>query len=373
MNPTSAKNFIERSLQTAGITINGKNPWDIQIYDDNFYNRVLDQGTLGLGESFMDKWWDCKELDKFFAKMLRAHLDNTVKIPFHFYLKLIAAKIFNFQTKTKAKEVAIRHYDLGNDLFSVMLDKRMIYSCGYWKNATTLDDAQQAKLDLTCKKLLLEPGMRLLDIGCGWGGLAKFAAENYGVNVVGVTISEQQADYAREYCKGLPVEIRLQDYRDLNEKFDRVVSIGMFEHVGHINYSTYMQTVYESLNSDGLFLLHTIGSHISTPIADEWITKYIFPNGMLPNLQQISKSFEKLFILEDCHNFGAYYANTLMAWHDNFVARWPELKKYYDERFYRMWVYYLLSTTGAFRARNLQLWQIVLSKNGIVGGYTAPR
>lgn len=215
--------------------------------------------------------------------------------------------------------------------------------------------------------------MRIVDIGCGWGGFAKYAAENYHVEVVGITISKQQYDYAKENCKGLSVEIRLQDYRELSGQFDHVVSLGMFEHVGYLNYRNYMQIANKILSPDGIFLLHTIGSNVSVTKTDEWIGKYIFPNGMLPSIAQISKATEELFVMEDWHNFGAYYAKTLMAWNHNFNAHWDTLKDKYDDRFFRMWNYYLLMCAGTFRARGIQLWQIVFSKNGIPGGYEAPR
>jgi cyclopropane-fatty-acyl-phospholipid synthase len=269
--------------------------------------------------------------------------------------------------------VGFKHYDLGNRLFEAMLDSRMNYTCGYWKNAKNLDEAQLHKLELTCQKLLLKPGMRMLDIGCGFGALAKYAAENYGVKVVGVTISKEQRDYAQQNCAGLPVEIRFQDYRDVNEKFDRIASLGMFEHVGHLNYRTYMNVANKCLSDDGIFLLHTIGSKVSSVASDEWISKYIFPNGMLPSIPQIGNAAEGLFVMEDWHNFGADYDKTLMAWYANFNHHWDQLKSYYDERFYRMWKYYLLSCAGLFRARYTQLWQIVFTKQGILGGYQSPR
>lgn len=369
----TAKDIILNMIKPTGIVINGSKPWDIQVHHDGFYTRVLKEGALGLGESYMDKWWDCERVDILLDKILRAGLDTKVNIPLNFKIRLLLAKIINFQTKQRAKMVAQRHYDLGNDLFINMLDKRMIYSCGYFKNAPSLELAQAAKLELICQKLQLKPGLRMLDIGCGWGGLAKYAAENYGVEVVGITISKQQSEYAKTNCQGLPIEIRLQDYRDVNETFDRVVSVGMFEHVGHKNYLTFMQTVHRALTNEGLFLLHTIGINETISVANEWITKYIFPNGALPSIALIARSVEKLFTMEDWHNFSAYYDNTLMAWYENFSRNWNQLKTKYDERFYRMWRYYLLSCAGGFRARSIQLWQVVFSKQGVVGGYIAPR
>lgn len=370
---STAKEVIQSWMEAIDVKPNGNRPWDIHIHNEKFYSRVLNQGSLGMGESYMDKWWDCAALDVLFDKILRAKIDSRIHVPLHLKFKYLLAKFINYQTKHLAKKVAYHHYNIGNQLFSAMLDSRMIYSCGYWKNCHTLEQSQVAKLDLICKKLQLKPGERLLDIGCGWGGLAKYAATNYGASVIGVTISKQQADYAIDYCKGLPIEIRLQDYRDVTEKFDKIVSVGMFEHVGHLNYRTYMETVHRSLAEDGLFLLHTIGSTVSTTSANEWISKYIFPNGMLPSIAQISKATEGLFVMEDWHNFSAFYDNTLMAWHDNFTQRWDMLKNDYDDRFYRMWVYYLLACAGSFRARANQLWQVVFSKKGVVGGYEAPR
>lgn len=370
---SKAKMFLQNLVSPLGISINGPNPWDVQVYDENFYQRVLQEGALGLGEAYMDKWWDCTRIDILFDKILRAKLDNQIQIPLHFKIHLLLAHIINFQSKHRAKEVADKHYDLGNQLFAAMLDSRMNYSCGYFKEAKTLEEAQIAKLDLICKKLQIKPGMRVLDVGCGWGGFAYHAAKYYGAHVTGVTISKNQADYAKTYCEGLPVSIFLKDYRDINEKFDRIVSIGMFEHVGPLNYAVYMRTLHNALMDDGIFLLHTIGINETALSANEWTLKYIFPNGSLPSIAQIAETVEKLFVMEDWHNFGAYYDHTLMAWHQNFKEKWDELKSTYDERFYRMWTYYLLSCAGAFRARTIQLWQIVFSKTGLLGGYVAPR
>ncbi|HSW70274.1 MAG TPA: cyclopropane fatty acyl phospholipid synthase [Gammaproteobacteria bacterium] len=367
-----AKSVIAELLHNAGITINGNNSGDIKIYNEQFYSRILHGGSLALGEAYMDLWWDCDALDIFFERLMLAHTETKVKKNFRLLLKFALAKIINLQTKTRALEVGKRHYDLGQDLFKCMLDSHMIYTCGYWKNAETLDEAQAAKLDLTCRKLQLKPGMRFLDIGCGWGALAKYAAERYQVEVVGITISIQQYEYAKEICKGLPIEILFQDYRDLKGKFDRIASLGMFEHVGHLNYRKYMRIVKNLLSEDGIFLLHTIGSNVSTAKADEWIARYIFPNGMLPSIAQIGKATEGMFVMEDWHNFGPSYDKTLMAWNQNFKRHWEKLKSQYDERFYRMWNYYLLMCAGVFRAREMQLWQIVFS-NGIPGGYEAPR
>ena len=373
MGISKRREIINEILHSMGIAMDGSNPWDLRIKDERFFKRVLRNGSLGLGESFMDGWWECDHLDEFFCRLMPLQPEEAVKKNLKLQGEILKAVFFNQGSKSKAFTVGKRHYDLGNELFRRMLDKRMVYSCGYWKHAGTLDEAQEAKLDLSCRKLGLQPGERVLDIGCGWGGFAAYAAERYGVNVVGITVSVEQAALARKFCKGLPVEIRMQDYREVNEPFDHIVSIGMFEHVCYKNYRKYMEVVHKCLRDKGLFLLQTIGNNYSTITIDPWIGKYIFPNSMIPSMKQISESAEKLFIIEDWHNFGPDYDPTLMSWFDNFDGNWHELKGLYDDYFYRMWKYYLLSSAGTFRARDMQVWQIVFSKNGIPGGYTPVR
>ncbi|MCT4705724.1 cyclopropane fatty acyl phospholipid synthase [Enterobacteriaceae bacterium H16N7] len=359
-------------LTRAGITVNGPHPFDIQVKNPDFFRRVLQEGSLGLGESFMDGWWDCERLDAFFNKVIRAGLEH--QLPHHLKdtLRIAAARVFNLQNKKRAWIVGKEHYDLGNDLFSHMLDEHMQYSCGYWKEATTLGEAQDAKLKMICDKLHMEPGMTLLDIGCGWGGLAEYAARHYGVRVHGVTISAEQQKMAQDRCAGLDVTILLQDYRDLNEQFDRIVSVGMFEHVGPKNYATYFNVVDRNLKPDGIFLLHTIGSNKTDNNVDPWIDKYIFPNGCLPSVRQIAEASEGHFVMEDWHNFGTDYDKTLIAWDERFHASWPEIADNYSERFKRMFSYYLNACAGAFRARDIQLWQVVFSR-GVENGLRVPR
>lgn len=363
---------IERLLEGTDVQLNGDRPWDVQVHDERFYRRVLAEASLGLGESYMDGWWDSERIDELMTRILTAGLDRKM-VARIMALDVVRAKLLNLQSKRRAFTIGEEHYDIGNDLYERMLDKGMNYSCGYWKNATTLDEAQEAKIDLAARKLKLEPGMRVLDIGCGWGGAARFIAERYGCEVVGVTVSREQVAYAQEHHGHLPVDIRLQDYRDVNETFDRIISIGMFEHVGAKNYDTFMNTVRGLLAEDGLFLLHTIGGNRSVHQGDPWMSRYIFPNSMLPSAKQITTAAEELFVMEDWHNFGAHYDTTLLHWVENFDAAWPELKDKYGERFYRMWKYYLLSSAAGFRARKNQLWQIVFSPRGVRGGYESIR
>ncbi|MBC5993709.1 cyclopropane fatty acyl phospholipid synthase [Pontibacter cellulosilyticus] len=373
MAAQSLQQQVVNTLATADVKINGPDPWDLQVHDKRFYKRILTDGTLGLGESYMDGWWDCQSIDQFVFKVLRADLYKKANLGWRSVLQVLLAKLLNMQAKGKAARNAQRHYDIGNKLYELMLDRRMTYSCGYWKGADNLDQAQENKLDLICRKLYLRPGQRVLDIGCGWGSFAGLAAEKYGAEVVGITVSKEQAALARERYKGLPVEIRLQDYRDINEQFDHVVSVGMFEHVGYRNHRKFMQVAARCLKDDGLFLLHTIGHNYSRTSADPFTDTYIFPNCLIPSVKQLGAAMEHIFKVEDWHNFGPYYDNTLMAWFDNFNRNWDQLQGEYGERFYRMWKYYLLSSAGSFRARNNQLWQLVLSKEGIAGGYTAVR
>ena len=343
----------------------------MQIHNEGVYSQIFLKGSIGLGEAYMKSWWDCEKLDEFFFRVLRGRLQNSVGTLSRF-LTDAKARLLNAQKISRAFQVGKRHYDLGNSLYRSMLDQRMIYSCGYWETASTLDEAQEAKLDLICRKLRLESGMRILDIGCGWGGTAKYIAERYNAEIVGFTVSKQQAAYAKELCSGLPVDIRLQDYRKIDEPFDRIVSVGMFEHVGQKNYRTYMRTARKCLKEDGLFLLHTIGGNKSISRTDSWIERYIFPNSKIPSAMQISKAFDGLFVLEDWHNFGYDYDPTLMNWYRNFHNSWEKTGDGYDDRFYRMWKYYLLSCAGSFRARINQLWQIVLSPKGTLGSRRIP-
>lgn len=361
---------VETLLDLAGIEVGGSQPWDIAVHHPDFYRRVLAHRNLGLGEAYMDGWWDCPRLDMFFARLLQAEVEGRLSVTLPMAFRTLFHRAVNHQTRTRAREVVHRHYDLGNDLYQAMLGPSMTYSCGYWRVARTLEEAQRDKLELICRKLMLKPGMRVLDIGCGWGTLALHAARHHGVEVVGITLSEPQRQFAEAACQGLPVTFRLQDYRDLpTDSFDRIVSVGMFEHVGHRNHPTFMKAVRTHLAGDGLALVHTIGGNRTQAGGDPWIHRYIFPNGEIPSALQIARSVEGRFVLEDWHNFGADYDRTLMAWHANFLKHWPKLEPTYGQRFFRMWTYYLLSCAGAFRARNLQLWQVVLSPQGLPGGF----
>ncbi len=362
--PGRAEEIVRELLENAGIEVNGPNPWDIQVHDDRLYDRILGGSELDVGESYMDGWWDCAALDQFFDRVFRVELEEQVRSDWRLIGYSLKSRIINLQKNHRAYEVGARHYDVGNDLYQAMLDKRMVYTCGYWKDAPDLESAQEAKLDLVCRKIGLEPGMSVLDLGCGWGSFARYAAKHYGAIVTGVTVSREQVEFGNALCKGLPVQIRLEDYRRVEGQFDRVISIGIMEHVGYKNYRCYMEHARKNLKDDGIAFIHTIGSNTSITISNPWTVKYIFPNSMLPSIAQLGKAMEGLFVMEDWHNFGPDYDRTLMAWHKNFEESWPRFAEKYGERFYRMWRFYLLSSAGMFRSRTGQLWQIVMTPIG---------
>ena len=358
---------VARLFSHAGIQVGGPNPWDLQVYDPRFYPRLLAGGATAAGESYMDGWWDAPALDEFCTRVHRADLAAMVGKWGAIGLAL-RSRIFNRQRRGRAADVARVHYDRGNDLYQAMLDYQMQYTCGYWQNAANLDDAQDAKLALICRKLGLTPGMTVIDLGGGFGGLARFMAARYGCRVVMYNISAAQVKFAREWCGGLPVRVEERDYRDAAgepEPFDRVVSVGLCEHIGRKNYRGFLELARRLLKPGGLFLLHTIGGNRSWECTDGWIDRYIFPNGQTPSMAQLGEALEGLWVVEDWHNIGPDYDLTLMAWWRNFDAAWPRLEPKYGKRFYRMWKYYLLGCAGGFRARKLQLWQLVLSQGDI--------
>lgn len=373
MGRENMQNYVADYFRQGGITVNGEAPWDIKVLDERFYPKVISEGSLGFGEAYMEGWWDAQQIDEMTFRLLRTGVESKWEASWKGIWHWLQALLVNLQSKKRAFDIGEKHYDLGNDLFIKMLDKRMTYSCGYWKNVSNLDEAQEAKMELICQKIGLKPGMRVLDIGCGWGSFAKYAAEKYHANVVGITVSKNQLELGQELCRNLPIELRLQDYREVNESFDRIVSVGQMEHVGYKNYKTYCDIVHRCLKDDGICLLHTIGNNLSARQGSPWLEKYIFPNGMLPSVKQLAAAFEGKFVMEDWHNFGTYYDKTLLSWFNNFNRHWDELKNHYDEKFYKMWKFYLLTCAGAFRARKIQLWQIVLTKKGVIGGYSSLR
>ena len=352
-------------LARAGITVGGSQPWDVQIHDERVWARVLRDGTLGGGEAYMDGWWDSAALDQTMCRLQQAKLVDALRENWMIVPQLIKARVMNLQSIRRAFGSGQHHYDIGNELYEAMLDRRMLYTCALWSTgARTLEEAQEAKLELVCKKIGLRAGMRVLDLGCGWAGFASYAAERYGVEVVGYTVSEQQVHYAKQHYATLPIDIRLDDYRKATGTFDAVVSIGLMEHVGPKNYRGYFELADRCLAPGGVAFVHTIGGNRQRPHIDPWFDKYVFPNATLPSLAQLIAAMEDIFIPEDVHNIGEDYDPTLMAWFERFDAAWPSLRARYDERFYRRWKFYLLASAGSFRARAQQLFQIVMTRRG---------
>jgi cyclopropane-fatty-acyl-phospholipid synthase len=368
----AAKDELAALLQAADIEIDGGDPWDIRVHDERFYARALAHGSLGAGEAYMDGWWDVPRLDEFFTRVHAARLERRLVRP-AMLAQVVLSRIRNPQGPALSRRVARRHYDLSNDLYVAMLGATMQYTCAYYGAdgaGLTLDEAQHRKLDLIASKLHLRPGMTVLELGGGFGGLAHLLAKQHGCRVVSYNISREQVEFARAWCGGLPVEFRLEDYREAASdpaSYDRVVSIGLMEHVGPKNYRRFFEIVHERLAPGGLALVHTIGGNVSKTTTDRWIDTYIFPGGVIPSERQITEAKEGLLVLEDWHSFGPDYDRTLLAWDANFRAAWPALRAdpRLDERFYRMWRYYLNSTAGAFRARVLNLWQLVLSRGDV--------
>jgi cyclopropane-fatty-acyl-phospholipid synthase len=361
-----AQEAVRALLSEADILIDGPRPWDIRVLNDDLYERVLTGGSLAAGDAYVDGWWEAGRLDAFFHRLFLSDLHEKLASSWRMKVDLLLARLSNRQTVGRSRQVADVHYNLGNDVFQAMLGKRMAYTCAYWDDARGLDEAEEAKLELVCRKLELRPGMTVLEYGCGWGAFAKYAAERHGAAVLGVNIAEEQVKLGRELCRGLPVELRVQDYRQVVGRFDRVISMGIMEHIGPKNYRTYMENAARCLKDDGIAFIHTITRNDSAYNCDPWFDRRIFPNGTTPSLRQLAEAAEGLFVVEDCHNIGPQYDPTLMAWHDNLARGWPALQESYGERFYRTMKYYLLSSAGSFRSRRSQVFQFVMTKPGRV-------
>lgn len=348
----------------------------VTVTDNVTLARIIAQPSLGVGEAYMDgrliidrgnihdlvdlasrntggrpgvkrpgalgRWW---------TRMVREHNE-----------------------RQSARRNVAHHYDLSLDLYRTFLDDDLQYSCAVFERpGMTLEEAQAAKKRRLAAKLQLSEGQRVLDIGCGWGAFMGYAAERYAARCVGVTVSTEQVAYVKRRYEGQPVEPLLMDYRDYSGEVDHVVSMGMFEHVGHRNYRAYFRKARSVLKDGGLFLLHTIVSGERSPSIEPWLDRYIFPNGVLPTVGQIGQATEDLFVIEDFENFGAYYDRTLMAWHANFMRRRGAMAAKYGERFCRMWDYYLACCAGGFRSRRISVGQFVLSPHGVPGGWRLER
>ncbi len=370
---TGAGALVEEMVHGAGIEVGT----EMIVNDPSLWSEWASGSVLAIGETYMQGKWDAPRLDQVMAKLASMPAADKRKIFSSWRAKALLAlnAAFNPQRRSRERKVIDEHYELGTDFFRSWLDENMQYTCGFWKDATTLDEAQLSKMRLIGEKLNLRPGMRVLDIGCGWGGLGRFLIREYGVDVTGVTISETQAQFCRDAAVAENMkesfEVVEKSYRDVSGKWDRITVVGMLEHVGPKNYSHFFDRCYRSLTDNGLMLLHVIGSNMSQEILrDEWTTKYIFANGTLPSIAQIAKTVEKKLVIEDLQNCGPDYDRTLMAWYDNFQKVKGDLDLH--PTFIRMWEFFLLYSAAGFRERKTQLWQFVMSKR-LKSRYDAPR
>jgi cyclopropane-fatty-acyl-phospholipid synthase len=365
----SEKETVETFLNECEIQIDGANQGDIIVKDDRFYSMCINYGELGFGESYMYGYWDSKNLyETLYNGIKNCHKVSYMNLNSIAFNRYFNNMFYNNQTIDKASADVQAHYNKGNDLYERMLDKtNMQYTCGFFQDTNDLETAQIQKLNIIAQKLNLKPGEKLLDIGCGWGNLINFMTTNYGVKGIGITISSEQLKFCKEkYKDNKNAEFLLIDYRNIPDdmKFDKIVSVGMFEHVGKKNFEEYFDIVYKHLNDDGLALIHTMGQQskmINATAHSEWIDKYIFPGGEIPDWEDLSKIISKRFFIHDWHNFGKYYARTFEAWYNNINKRWNEIPNY-NEEFRRMWNFYLVSFIVNFDLCRLLLFQILISK-----------
>jgi cyclopropane-fatty-acyl-phospholipid synthase len=364
------KPLLASLLEGSGVRIDGGRPWDIRVHRDRLYRRAL-RGSLGIGEAYIDGDWDCDALDELFRRVLSSSAQKKPLIRAARAFKALQSRFSNLQTPRRSRAVAEEHYDIDHRMYALFLGPWNQYTCCFFDGTDDLEQAEVSKLEMLCDKLELKPGDRLLDIGCGWGGFAKYAASTRGCEVTGISLSEEQIRFAVEYTRGLPVAIRKLDYRALPGSglapFDKISIVGMLEHVGYKNYATIMAVVHQMLKPDGLLLLHTISNCEKTTVVDPWIERYIFRNSMAPAMGQLADAAEGRFVVEDWENYGHYYVPTLQAWHDRFNANWDRIralptKRPFDERFRRLWNYYLMSSKAAFEVEQLHLWQLVMTR-----------
>ena len=367
------KKLIHSLLDKADITINGNDPWDMQIHDQTIYKDIVLKGSLGLGDGYIKQKWDVDKIDVFFEKILKARVSFLPSLTGALYE--VQDSLSNAQVGKKAFEVGTYHYDLGNELYELMLGESMAYSSArFLDKKNSLTQAQYNKFDQLCKKLELKPGMKILEIGSGWGTFAKFAMSQYGVSVVGLTVSKEQKAYAEKACKGLPAQFILMDYQHIPNKyngiFDRVVSIEMIEAVGSKNLKTYFSTIAKTLKPDGKFGMQVI---LGSGEDDIFISKRIFPNGHVPSAKEIINNSFAFLHVQHWDSFGKDYEKTLLHWEKNFKNNWNDIKrikdtsgdKIYDKDFYRMWRYYLLLCAAGFRVGYIDVAQIVMTKDFI--------
>lgn len=348
-------------LREANIEPNGASPWDPQIKDERFYRTVLLRGSVGLGDAYLNGWWECADISGFILRIIKSGIH--LRVPrVDIFLRRLRFGLIDAQNRIRSKRVAELHYDEDPYIFEVMLGSTNSYTCARWKGVITLDAAQQQKMDLLCKKAGLSSGMTVLDIGSGWGGFLAYAAERYQVRGIGLTISKTQLDYARKRYGNLPVEFRLQDYRDFVGGVDAVVSICVIEHVGSDHYREYFQKVRETLTrEDGFFAMQCILACDTQARMDPWTEKHIFPNGILPTLERIENAVEGILHIVDREFFRDDYVRTFSAWYENLVRNKNAIIARCGVRYFRKYEYYLCLYIAGFGSGRIDVGQFVLS------------
>lgn len=357
----------------------------IVVHDPRFYRRTVLASTLGLADAYANRDFETPDLETLLT-LLAAHARNArekafaedrlppMQHPLAWWLQVLCRST-DQQSPRRSKRVGRNHYDLSVSMYERMLGPSMAYSCGYWnEDARNLDEAQFNKYELLCRKLGLKRGMRILEIGCGWGGFAAYAIKKYDVTVVGVSISKRQIAYIQsrhaELCEAGALDVRFMDYRDIPrdfpEAFDAAVSIGMFEHVGPRHYDAYMRVAWRALKPGGKFLLHTI---VGNGGIDPFVWYRVFIGGVLPMEWQVARVAKRYFVLENLENFGYDYYLTLNAWRENYKKAYQQLNESPDERESRFWEFYLTFCAVLFKVRLLQLNQYVFSRGGETYGY----
>ncbi|MEL6169124.1 MAG: cyclopropane-fatty-acyl-phospholipid synthase family protein [Pseudomonadota bacterium] len=346
-------------------------PVTVRISDPDVLRKAVRSPELAAGEAYMDGTLtiDGDDLHGF----LRIAIENLEVHRGPWWdqalrrLRVLLKRLHQFNPRSRARSNVAHHYDLSAELYELFLDTDKQYSCAYFADPSmTLEEAQAAKKRHIAEKLLIQPGMRVLDIGCGWGGLGMTLARDYGAHVVGVTLSEEQHKIANERAEASGLsnmcDFRLTDYRNVDETFDRIVSVGMFEHVGVPHYGEYFNHVADKLRPDGVALIHTIGRPEPPGSTSPWITKYIFPGGYAPALSEVMPSIEASGLYQtDIEIWRLHYAETLRVWLDRFMANWDKAAALYDERFCRMWRFYLIASEQTFRHGRQAVFQIQLA------------
>ena len=378
----NAEKFVRDLFSQVEIEVNGSNPWDPQVHNPAAYNMMVSRGSVGLGETYMHGYWDCEQLDQFFARVTSVDLRKLIPVNFPTVSLAVGAYLKNRQLPKAAWEVGRMHYDLPDEVWEATLDSAMTGSCAYYRNPTdTLEEAQLNKCRMTLDKVGLKSGHSLLDIGVGWAAFSGLAAQEYGAHPIGITVSEGQKAYIhKRYGEAIDVRVNPWQETELREPVDCIVSAEMFEHVGSDNYRSFFEFCRRSIKEDGLMNLHTIVRHTPSKHIDPWMDKYIYPGGCIPTLGQITTAVHGLFHVVDVHDIGGHYPATLRAWMDNFRRNWDSVKSLGSARlgmdpevFCRMWLYHYMASAGGFMSSRISVHQIVLSPNGVPGRYQSIR